>query len=268
MDKAKVLQAATAAAIKAGNLIKSKRLSGDFSLSFKSGVDPVTSADIESEKLIIDQLATIMPGTLILAEESSPTISTSDMLKPLWIIDPIDGTTNYAYNIPYCAVCIAYAERGEIQVGVVHAPFLNETYTAVRGQGAQLNGHTLIPRQTTELKMALVATGFKGLRQGTAREIAQLEAIMKNCRDIRRFGAASLDICAVASGRIDGYYETIKPWDFAAAALVASESGARVGSLIDYDAATGIPRELVGQEFFVASAGVYDKLRALLQVPD
>jgi myo-inositol-1(or 4)-monophosphatase len=200
-----------------------------------STTDLVTDMDRASEQLIVDGILARRPDDSILGEEGSDREGTSGLR---WIIDPIDGTTNYVYGHPGFAVSIAAAWTDpatgteEVVVGVVADPLHHEVFGAVRGRGATRNGRAIGCTDATDLGQALVATGFSYEAPRRARQAAVLTHVLPAVRDIRRMGAASVDLCSVACGRIDAYYEKgLKPWDHAAGALVASEAGALVGDL-------------------------------------
>lgn len=263
-DDADILHFATELARRAGDGIVEARQSRSLALSYKEGAELLTSADLSADALIRSRIESAFPAHAILSEESSPELSDADALRgPLWIIDPIDGTVNYAYNQHQVAISIAFADGGQVRAGVVHCPFQGETFSAVRGGGAQLNGLPISASDCGELARALIGTGFPYDRDGRVALLERLRKVLYACRDIRRIGSAAADICWVAMGRLDGYYETINPWDFAAAALIAREGGARVGHVGDVPADQ--LQELWGQELVVAAPGIYDALRALLR---
>ncbi|ABW14559.1 Inositol-phosphate phosphatase [Parafrankia sp. EAN1pec] len=222
-----------------------------------SPTDVVTALDRASEALVARRLREARPDDGLLGEEGSDTAGTSGVR---WIVDPLDGTVNFLYRLPNWAVSIAAELDGEIVAGVVHAPAMGVTYTAVRGGGAfrwetpvgtdrggdqgagtgagaplgptageptKLTGSAV-----TELGGALVATGFGYTERRRTTQAAVLTRVVPRVRDIRRMGAASLDLCAAAAGIVDAYYERgLHPWDHAAGALIAAEAGLRVGGL-------------------------------------
>ena len=191
--------------------------------------DAVTQMDRAAERLIIDGIATARPGDGVLGEESGETPSRSGVR---WVVDPLDGTVNYLYGIPHYAVSIAAEVAGVVVAGVVHDPEKRETYTAVRGGGAWCNGSRLRCRRGADLAQSLVATGFGYAANRRAEQARVLATVLPAVRDIRRFGAAALDLCAVAAGRVDGFYERgMNAWDLAAGGLIAQEAGARVEGL-------------------------------------
>jgi myo-inositol-1(or 4)-monophosphatase len=151
------------------------------------------------------------------------------------VVDPLDGTTNYLFGIPAYGVSIAAEVDGQGAVGVVIDPSRDETWTAVVGRGAELNGRPLrISAPPGPLAEALIATGFSYRREQRVRQATLLGRVLPNVRDVRRFGAASLDLCWVAASRVNGYYEWgLQPWDLAAGAVIAAEAGAQLGQLAD-----------------------------------
>jgi len=202
----------------------------DLGVTTKSGpTDVVTVMDKAAEKVILAGLAQARPDDAIVSEESAASGGTSGVR---WLVDPLDGTVNYLYGIPRYAVSIAAEVGGEMACGVVLDVVLGQEYTATRGGGAYCDGVRLACSTETDPAQALLATGFAydvGRRTVQARTIA---SVLPAVRDIRRFGSAALDLCDVASGRVDAYYEAgMHPWDWAAGALIAREAGARVDGL-------------------------------------
>ncbi|MDE2706966.1 MAG: inositol monophosphatase family protein [Gemmatimonadota bacterium] len=249
---------------RAGVLIAQARADRALDLSYKEGIELLTSADLQADQLIRSEIEKTFPDHYILSEESSPHLTDSAQLRgPLWVIDPIDGTVNYAYNQQQVAVSIAFAEGGQVQVGVVHCPFVGETFTARRGAGAYLNGQPIRASECSELSRALIGTGFPYAAEGRVALVDRLRRVLGYCRDIRRVGSAAIDLCWVAMGRLDGFYESLKPWDLAAAALIAREAGARVGHLHPVEGE--LPEELDGRDLVAAAPGIYEQLVALLR---
>ncbi|OAA28752.1 myo-inositol-1(or 4)-monophosphatase [Frankia sp. EI5c] len=199
-----------------------------------SPTDIVTALDRASEALVARRLREARPHDGLLGEEGSDTSGTSGVR---WIVDPLDGTVNFLYRLPNWAVSIAAEVAGEVVAGVVHAPALGLTYTAVRGGGALRRSgtgrpETLTGSTVTDLRRALVATGFGYTERRRTAQVAVLTRVVPKVRDIRRMGAAALDLCAAAAGTVDAYYERgLHPWDHAAGALVAAEAGLLVGGL-------------------------------------
>jgi myo-inositol-1(or 4)-monophosphatase len=194
-----------------------------------STTDLVTAADRAAENHIVDGLLACRPDDAIEGEEGASRPGTSGVT---WHIDPIDGTTNYVYDIPAFSVSIAAAVDDRMVAGVVYDPVNDVLYRAVSGQGASCNGEPVRCSANDELATALVATGFGYDRHRRRHQAELLVEILPRVRDIRRFGSAALDLCAVASGRVDAYFERgLNMWDLAAGWLIASEAGAVVGNL-------------------------------------
>lgn len=262
---AELLETALGAARAASEIIVAARRRGDFGVATKTTEhNLVTTADVAAEEAICAVIKQRFPDHRFLAEESSQTVTAADLRGPLWIIDPIDGTTNFIHGHRQVAVSIAFAHAGTVQVGVVHAPFLDDTYAAVRTRGATLNGRAINASRNTELKRALIATGFPYTRETIPEFVRQIGSILRHCRDIRRLGAAALDICLVATGSLDGYYETVKPWDMAAGCLIAREAGAITGHIHPRSPDGPLPPDLDAHELIVAAPGVFDALQAIL----
>ena len=202
-----------------------------------SSTDLVTSADRASEELICAGILAERPDDGIVGEEGAMHHGTSTVT---WHVDPIDGTTNYVYGIGAYSVSIAAAIDDRMVAGAVYDPTADELFRASLGAGATCNGHPLACRTPPELSTALVATGF-GYRPELRRQQGEVvAALLPSIRDIRRFGSAALDLCAVAIGRVDAYYERgLNRWDLAAGALIAAEAGATLGNLRGGDADEG-----------------------------
>ncbi|MBM3276508.1 MAG: inositol monophosphatase [Candidatus Handelsmanbacteria bacterium] len=259
-----ILDFALDLARRAGALISAERERGALALSYKEGIELLTSADLKSDQLIGEGIRAAFPGHQILSEESSPAMPQEERNRgPLWIIDPIDGTVNFAYGLAAVAISIAYAVDGVVQAGVVHSPFLGETYCGRRGGGATLNGAPIRASECVRLDRALIGTGFPYDRSQRPLLLRRLGRVLEHCRDFRRIGSAALDLCWVAAGRLDGFYETLKPWDFAAACLIAREAGAQTGHLGEVPA--GMPPDLYGEEVVAAGPGIHADLVALLR---
>ncbi len=266
VDLRRALIVAAAAATRAGELIVRARREQSFEVkNKKSDVDLVTSADVAAEKIIVEAIKAEFPDHTILAEESAPQLAAADYQKPLWVIDPIDGTTNFVHGHYQVGVSIAFALSGTVELGVVHAPFLGETFTAQRGHGAFLNGAPIRVSTTSSLKRALIGTGFPYTREDIPLFVRQLTTVLEACRDIRRLGSAALDICMVAAGRIEAFYETVNPWDIAAGCLIAREAGATTGHIHPRSTAQSIPPDLDGFELVVAAPTLFADFQRLLQ---
>ncbi|WP_242087483.1 inositol monophosphatase family protein [Microbacterium lacticum] len=233
VDADELLQLAEQIAREAGELARRRRDEGVRIAATKSALaDIVTDADREVEALIRARLTAARPADGFLGEESGAERGESDVT---WVVDPIDGTVNYAYGIPHYAVSIAAVtgepdpEQWTAQAGVVFAPAIAELFRAARGSGAWLGADRLAVSQTTDAG-ALIATGFGYDPATHAGDLERVRIVMPLARDLRRAGAASLDLAYVAAGRLDGYFERgLHPWDHAAGALLVTEAGGRVG---------------------------------------
>lgn len=250
----------------AGQEIREARDQQRFERHYKKGTELVTEVDVAVDRLIAERLESHCPGEARLTEELSPEREVLGRDGPLWVVDPIDGTVNFAQGLPHVAVSIAWARDGKVQLGVVHAPFLGETFTAIRGDGAFLNGKQIRTSLASRLERSLIATGFPYHHDGRAPLMRRLAAVMMHCQDMRRCGSAALDLCNVACGRLDAYYESVSPWDFAAGLLIAREAGARTGHL--YPCPEGIPDDLYGENVVAASPNIYKALVDLLKRAD
>ena len=228
---ADALAVAIEAAQRGGAIAREQRSSQSVNITLKAARNLVTTADLASEKAIIETILGHFPDHKILAEESSdPALAATFNTGSTWVIDPIDGTTNYAHGHNQVGVSVAYAVDGVVQAGAVLAPFQGELFTATKGGGAFCNNEQIRATETQTLSDALIATGFPYDRVNIDRICARLLHLLRTCRDIRRIGAASVDISWVACGRLDAFYEeTLSPWDGAAACLIAREAGAKVG---------------------------------------
>ena len=194
-----------------------------------SPTDVVTEADTAVEAQIRAAVTRHRPDDAVIGEEGADSSGTSGLR---WVVDPIDGTVNYLYGRAGYAVSVAVEDEHGALVAVVHAPATNETWTAWRGHGAWLDGQPIRPSEVSDLASALVGTGFGYRTERRRRQAEVVAAVLPAVRDVRRAGAASLDLCDVACGRLDGYYEQgLQPWDLAAGRLVVSEAGGVVSGL-------------------------------------
>lgn len=190
-----------------------------------TAIDVVTQMDIAVEAFIVRELLAARPDDGLIGEEGAERPSTSGIT---WVIDPLDGTVNYLYDMPGWNVSIAAKDESGSLVGVVTAPSINSTWWAVRGEGAFHNGKPISCNDPIELNRALLATGFQYDTAHRAAQIEHVSALLPGIRDLRRNGAAAVDLCHVAMGRVDGYFEHgLKEWDWAAGGLIALEAGAR-----------------------------------------
>jgi myo-inositol-1(or 4)-monophosphatase len=208
---------------------------GDLGIGTKTTeVDLVTKADFASEQCLIDFIRTHFPEDGIVSEEGTPSADESERSGSFrWILDPIDGTVNYANRLPAWAISIGLLFENEPVGGIVTAPALRERFRAIRGQGATLNGQRIQVNGKTSLREGLVVTGFPYDRAERAEPLCDaLENMLRVTGGVRRLGAAALDFCYVADGRFVGYYEmALKPWDAAAGCLIATEAGAQISDM-------------------------------------
>lgn len=254
--KAELLDIALEAAARAGAFLRDGRPEDlGVAATKTSAVDVVTEMDIASEKLITAFLAERRPDDGVLGEEGASSAGTSGVE---WVIDPIDGTVNYLYGRPDWSVSIAARKDGETIVGVVAAPMRGETYRAVLGGGAHVNDRPAHARVAPPFEQALVGTGFGYLEARRAHQADVVRELVPRVRDIRRGGSAAIDLCDVATGRLDAYYERgLNPWDYAAGDLIAREAGALTG---------GRPGEAVSPELTIAAPpGLFEQLRNRLE---
>ena len=229
MDLEATLELATGLARQAGALAQQMREGVEQLPTKSSPTDVVTAADKAVEELLVTAIRGARPDDGLLGEEGSETTGSSGVR---WVIDPIDGTVNYLYGIPQWAVSIGVEDADGPVLGVVFDPVKDELWQAVRGGGATLNGRRLGCSPVTDLGQALVGTGFGYAQEARARQALLLPVLLPRVRDIRRLGSGALDLCAVAAGRLDGYFEEgLSPWDLSAGGLIAREAGARVEGL-------------------------------------
>ena len=229
-DPQSLLQLATGIALEAGALLAERQPQVRGYVGTKSSpTDMVTEVDTASEALIVGLILQARPQDGILAEEGSAREGSSGVR---WVIDPVDGTTNFLYGFPAYAVSIAVEEAGEAVAGVVYNAATRELFAAAKGRGATLNGKPIHVSGETDLGKALVATGFGYDPAVRKRQAATLTRLIGDVRDIRRAGSAALDLCSVACGRVDAYYEQgLNAWDHAAGALIVREAGGRTDFL-------------------------------------
>jgi myo-inositol-1(or 4)-monophosphatase len=226
-----VLALATRLAREAGALQR-ERYEAEHQIDTKSAaVDLVTEVDHACEELVVGSLERERPDDAIVAEEGRGTDHPGARWR--WIVDPLDGTTNYAHSYPRFCVSLGVERDGAPQVGVVYDPLLDELYHAVAGDGAFRNDRPIRVSRETRLDRSLLATGFAyDRRQSEEDNVAEFAAFLRQARALRRDGSAALDLCYVACGRLDGYWEfKLQPWDVAAGGLIVAEAGGRVSDL-------------------------------------
>jgi myo-inositol-1(or 4)-monophosphatase len=228
-------------------------------VDYKGVIDLVTEVDHQSEELLLGEIQRLFPGHQIVSEEAG--------LVPgrpgdQWYVDPLDGTVNYAHGIPIFCVSIGYAQHGVIRLGVIYDPMRDELFAAGRGQGATMNGRRLQVSRATELQRSLLTTGFPyDLWSSPNNNLEFYARFSRLTQGVRRMGSAALDMCYVAAGRVDGYWEvSLKPWDVAAGGLIAAEAGATVTSL------DGKPDYVTPPcSMLAASAGLHEKMMAVFK---
>ena len=228
-EKREMLTLATRLAHEAGQLLKSK-IAEVRHVEYKGEIDIVTDADKMAETLIISQLQQLLSTHDIISEESPATNRGSQFR---WIIDPLDGTTNFAHGYPIFCVSIALEVAGVVEVGVVYNPMLDEMFSAIAGEGAFLNNERIHCSGEDSLNRSLLATGFPyDIRTNSDNNLKTFSTMAKRVRAIRRAGAAALDLAYLAAGRFEGFWELrLKPWDMAAAVLLIREAGGFVSDL-------------------------------------
>jgi myo-inositol-1(or 4)-monophosphatase len=216
---------------------------------FKGEVDVVTEVDEQAERAIVSLIRARFPEHGVLAEEGSPGGSNQ---RFRWIVDPLDGTTNFANGLPIFCTSVAYEQDGEVLAGAIYDPLRDELFLAERGRGATLNGEPLAVSSTDLLIRALLATGFPYDRTHLPRALAFFAELCRTSRAVRRLGSAALDCAYVACGRLEGYWEAIiSPWDIAAGCLLVSEAGGRVTNL------AGGPFDLYGGEVLATNGRIH-----------
>jgi myo-inositol-1(or 4)-monophosphatase len=236
------LATATEVVLRAGEIQLARRISG-FRVDKKGTIDLVTEVDLECERMFREVIAERFPDHDVLAEELGGGARDRAPSRYRWVFDPLDGTTNYAHGLPIFCSSLALEIDGTVQVGAVFDPTRNELFTAERGEGAFVNGAPLAVSSTQDLLEALLVTGFPyHVHQHTGDLVALFGEFLSRARAVRRLGSAALDLCYVAAGRFDGFWEQhLKPWDVAAGALIVEEAGGRITGMdgTRFDAAAG-----------------------------
>ncbi len=256
-DHLAVVAELAAAAARAGGAVLREGYGQVHSVRFKGEVDLVTEVDLRSERTVVGIIRDRFPRHQILAEEGT---TGGDDPAHRWIIDPLDGTTNYAHGMRAFCVSVGYEMEGELAVGAIYDPNLDDLYLARAGGGATLNGAPIRASDTTDLARALLATGFPYDRARLPIALRQFAALSAQSQAVRRIGSAALDCAWVAAGRFDGYWEgAVSPWDVAAGALIAAEAGARVTDL------SGAPFRADAGTILTCTPALYEALFAAVQ---
>jgi myo-inositol-1(or 4)-monophosphatase len=255
----RLLNAACHAALAAGNIIK-QRYDQPHTVTMKGSINLLTETDLAAEAAIIASLGADTPELPIMTEESTATHRQAPQSR-FWVVDPLDGTTNFAHSFPFFAVSIALLEKGKPLVAVIYAPMSDELFCATRGSGAWLNGRSIKVTDRQRLIEALIGTGFPyELDQTLSGVMRQLETVIAKVRDIRRAGAAALDLAYVACGRLDGFYEiNLQPWDTAAGWLLVEEAGGCVSDFSGNAYSPFLP------EILASNSKLHQSLLQLLQ---
>lgn len=227
----------------------------------KGPIDLVTAADLQAEREFRALIAERFPTHAVLGEEAGAGTTALERARARWIIDPLDGTTNFAHGIALFCVSIALEMDGVLQLGVVYDPIADELFTAERGGGAWLNGIRIHVSDTRELVNALLCTGFPySVRERRRQQVEVFAAFLGEARAVRRLGSAALDLCYVAAGRFDGFWELqLHPWDMAAGALIVSEAGGRVTNYSNQ------PIDLFGGQIVVSNGWLHEDMLAVIQ---
>lgn len=256
-ERAQLRRVALAAARRAGDILQDRARSG-FQVEHKDVVNLVTDADRQSEHAILGELRRAFPGHETLAEERG--LSTPSSSRYRWVIDPLDGTTNFAHGFPAYCVSIGLEYDGHLVLGVVHDPTRNEWFVAERGRGATLNDHPIRVSGTRALTDALLVTGFAyDIRESAENNLDHFARFSLRAQGVRRVGAAALDLCYVACGRFDGYWELkLHPWDMAAGVVILEEAG---GRLTDF---RGGMFSIYGKEIVASNGPIHDDMLKVL----
>jgi myo-inositol-1(or 4)-monophosphatase len=246
------LEVAKAAALRAGRILKDN-VNGTRDISYKGEINMVTEMDRLSEKTVVATILKAFPGHGILAEEGSRVESNSGFL---WVIDPLDGTTNYAHGYPSFSVSIGLECNGKILLGVVYDPMRDELFSAVKGAGSFLNSRPIAVSRSDVLIRSLLATGFPYDRVlSRENNLNFFNALIMVSQEVRRSGAASLDLCNLAAGRLDGYWELkLHPWDVAAGSLIVQEAGGKVSDF------SGTRFSIHDKEIIASNGMIHDQM--------
>ncbi len=258
MDLAPYKQTAISAAYKAADILRS-RFGNISRIHKKDAVEIVTEADTESEKVIISTIRDRFPDHSILSEESGIKDGNDEFR---WVIDPLDGTVNFAHQLPIFCISIGLTYWNDIVLGVVLNPVDGQLYTALSGQGAKLNGRSIQVSKSAAVSESLLVTGFPyHLNEIFEPIMTRYGNCLRASQAVRRLGSAALDLCYVACGRFEGFWEQrLKPWDTAAGALIASEAGATVTTFSNQ------PYQLGDQEILVTNGHIHEEMLGLLKL--
>jgi myo-inositol-1(or 4)-monophosphatase len=245
-------------AVKESGRIQKEWLGKDKKVELKGEINLVTEVDTKCEGRIVEIIKKTFPEHNILTEETPMPESSSPYR---WIIDPLDGTTNYAHGYPCFCTSVALELEGKVVLGAIYDPLLDELFTAQEGQGAFLNGERIAVSATERLTEALLCTGFPyDLRESPVNNLDHFKNFIMEARAIRRDGSAALDLCYVAAGRFDGFWELkLNPWDVAAGKLIVEEAG---GVVTDFK---GGPLDIYGQETLASNGRIHEEMIGVLE---
>ena len=251
------MKVASAAGLKAGALLR-ENISGVRHITYKGDINLVTEMDTRSERIIVETLRSAFPGHGIVAEEETSIRNDSGFQ---WIVDPLDGTTNYAHGYPCFSVSIGLEHQGQMIVGVVYDPMRDELFTAEKGGGACLNGKKISVSAVDILIKSLLSTGFPyDRKECEMNNLDYFHDLLMASQEVRRDGSAALDLCSVAAGRFDGFWELkLKPWDVAAGTLIVREAGGIVSDL------GGKPAKLDAGEILATNGRIHRQIVDILQ---
>ena len=260
MPHPEFLQTAIDIVTRAGELQRAGQASG-FQVSKKGEIDLVTEIDLECERMCRAVIAERFPGHNVLAEEQGAGASTGPRSRYRWVFDPLDGTTNYAHGLPIYCASLGLEIDGCTEIGAVYDPSRDELFTAVRGGGAHLDGRPIGVSDTSALIDALIVTGFPyDVHQKAGDLVALFGEFLSQARAVRRLGSAALDLCYVASGRFEAFWEQhLKPWDVAAGALIAQEAGGRVTGM------DGSPFDPAAAHLVASNGRVHDAMLTVIR---
>lgn len=257
MDLDYVKRVGIAAAYEGGRVLR-ERFGKLVDIRKKGAIDLVTEADTASELAVVAAIRRVFPEHAILAEESGLADGNP---RQRWIVDPLDGTTNYAHQLGLFAVSIAFALDGDVIIGIVLNPMSGELFTAAAGQGATLNGRPIRVSAAARVKESLLVTGFPYDHGQLPLLLERFRRCLEASQGVRRLGSAALDLCFVACGRFDGFWEQeLKPWDTAAGQLIAKEAGAHV---TDFKGSAFAPHK---KEILATNGGIHAEMMALLEL--
>jgi myo-inositol-1(or 4)-monophosphatase len=256
-----VAQIGRRAALAAGAVMRQNYLR-PHDITYKGAIDPVTETDFQAQEIILAIISKAFPHHAFLAEEQSEDQSPAQGAAARWIIDPVDGTVNYAHGFPMFCVSIAFESEGSLEYGVIYDPLRDELFEARQGRGASLNGQAIQVSARAALDHALVATGFPyDVRQRLSPTLERLGRVLAQTEGLRRAGSAALDLCYVACGRFDGFYEeNLKPWDTAAGILLVAEAGGRISTF------TGGPYDITSPNIVASNGSLHAGLLTIVQL--